>query len=269
MNTTTIDGAMKPALRSVFAVLAALLCSLPLAAQTQPPPKPAPSPAATATHPDFSGVWEMPREAYGQPRYDHTFSPQELPMTAWAKQRYDAAKPSEGPKMVPIAELNDPFYACLPPGIPRIYFHPFAMEIVQMPKEFIQLFEYDHLVRHVYTDGRQHGDPDPTFMGDAVGHWEGSALVVDSVAFNDRTWLDRVGHPHSDKLHVVERFQRTSSKLLQMDLTVEDPVAYTKPLTKQLVFRSEQDWKIQEHVCIDNAEFLEFDKRENGSSAEH
>ena len=237
----------------------ALAFSLLLAARTPQQQPPAQAAGALST-PDLSGVWEMPPEAFGH--YDHTFSNEELPMTPWAKQRYEAARPSDGPKMVSTAQLNDPFYACFPPGVPRIYFHPFAMEIVQTPKEVIQLFEYDHLVRHIYTDGRQHNDPDPTWMGDSIGHWEGSTLVVDTIGFNDKTWLDRVGHPHSDRLHIVERFRRMDAKTMQLDLTVEDPMAYTMPIAKQFVFRQQPTWKIQEHVCIDNAAFLEFDKKE-------
>lgn len=243
---------------AALAAVAALALGLLLPAQTKKQP-PAKGAGALST-PDFSGLWEMPREAFGQ--YDQTFGAGELPMTPWAKQKYEAARPSEGPKMVSTAQLNDPFYKCFPPGVPRIYLHPFVMQIVQTPKEVIQLFEYDHLVRHIYTDGRQHKDPDPTWMGESIGHWEGSTLVVDSIGFNDKTWLDRVGHPHSDKLHLVERFRRVDPETIQLDLTVEDPVAYTKPIAKQLIFRLKPTWQIAEHVCVDNADFLEFDKSE-------
>ena len=250
-------------MQPVFAAVAALAFSLLLAGQgaTQAPAKASGAAAGAApSSTDLAGVWEMPREAFGQ--YDQTFGKEELPMTDWAKQKYAAARPSEGPRMVSTAQLNDPFYVCLPPGVPRIYLHPFAMQIVQTPKEVIQLFEYDHLVRHVYTDGRGHGDPDPTWMGDSIGHWEGTTFVVDSIGFNDKTWIDRVGHPHSDKEHVIERFRRVDAKTIQMDMTIEDPVAYTKPIVKQFIFRLQPTWKIQEHICVDNADFLEFDKRE-------
>ena len=246
-------------LRVAGGIVIALAFVALLAAQAPQSQAPAKAPGSFSAR-DLSGVWEMPPEAFGH--YDHSFSSGELPMTPWAEQKYAGAKPSEGPKMVTTSQLNDPFYTCFPPGVPRIYLHPFAMEIVQTPTEVIQLFEYDHLVRHIYTDGRQHNDPDPTWMGDSIGRWEGDTFVVDSIGFNDRTWLDRVGHPHSDKMHIVERFHRADAKTMQMDLTIEDSVAYTKPITKQLVFRSQPTWKIQEHVCIDNAEFLEFDKKE-------
>jgi hypothetical protein len=137
------------------------------------------------------------------------------------------------------------------------------MQIVQTPKEVIQLFEYDHLVRHIYIDGRSHpGDPDPTWMGNAIGHWKGATLVVDTIGFNDKSWIDRVGHPHSEKLHTIERFRRVNQSTIQMDLTLEDPMAYTKTIEKQFVFVLQPKWGILEHVCIDNAEFLEFNNRE-------
>ena len=137
------------------------------------------------------------------------------------------------------------------------------MEIVQTPKEVIEIFEYDHLVRHIYIDGRPHPeDPDPTWMGNSVGHWEGDTLVVDGIGFNDKSWIDRVGHPHSEKLHTVERFRRVSPSTIEMDFTLEDPVAYTTPIKKHFVFLNQPKWEILEHVCIDNAEFLEFNKKE-------
>jgi hypothetical protein len=246
------------AARSAFvAKMALAFLLLPLACEAQQEKA-----KATSSNHDLSGVWKMPPEAYGH--YDQSFGATDLPMTAWAKAKFDAAKPSEGPKSVTIPQLNDPFYACYPPGVPRIYLHPFAMEIVQTPKEVIQIFEYDHLVRHIYIDGRPHpDDPDPTFMGNAIGHWEGDTLVVDTIGFNDKTWIDRVGHPHSEKLHTIERFRRVNQSTIQMDLTLEDPVAYTAPIKKQFVFLYQPTWDILEHVCIDNEEFLEFNKKEN------
>jgi hypothetical protein len=132
---------------------------------------------------------------------------------------------------------------------------------VQTPKELIMLFEYDHIVRHIYTDGRQHpADASATYMGDSIGHWDGDTFVIDSVGFNDKTWLDRAGHPHSDKLHVTERLHRIAADRLQIDFTIEDPVAYAKPFTSSMFFRGHTDWSLMEQVCEDNAAFLSFEK---------
>ena len=171
-------------------------------------------------------------------------------MRPWAEAKYKAAKPSFGPRAV--ANPDDPTFKCLPPGIPRIYLQPVPMEIIQIPGRVIVLFEYDHFVRQIYTDGREHPkDLDPTWMGDSIGRWEGDTLVVDTIGFNDKTWVDRIGHPHSDALHLVERFRRVDRNTLQDDLTIDDPKAYTKPWGARITFQFEPDWKLMEMVCTE------------------
>jgi hypothetical protein len=99
------------------------------------------------------------------------------------------------------------------------------------------LFEYAHLWRLI-TMGQQHPkDIDSTWLGDSVGRYDGDTLVIDTVGFNDKSWLDNVGHPHSDALHTVERFRRPSQDALQLALTIEDSKAYTKPFTSQRSFK--------------------------------
>jgi len=97
-------------------------------------------------------------------------------------------------------------------------------------------------------------------MGDSIGHWEGDTLVADTVNFNDRTWIDRVGHPHSDQLHVVERIKRVDRGHLTDDITIEDPKAYTKPWTAHLDFVLRPTWTLGEQFCEDEHSFDEFDK---------
>ena len=85
------------------------------------------------------------------------------------------------------------------------------MEIAHIPGRVLMLFEYDHFVRNIFTDGREHPkDLNPSWMGDSIGKWEGDTLVVDTVGFNDKTWLDNDGHPHTEDLHVVERIRRVN-----------------------------------------------------------
>lgn len=189
-------------------------------------------------------------------------------MTAWAEERFKAAKPSFGPRMV--EDSNDPVNptiinatGCFPPGVPRIYLHPFPMEIIQLKNRVMLVFEFNHFIRQIYTDGRKHNtDLGPTWMGDSIGRWDEDTLVVDTIGFNDKTWLDRAGHPHSEALHVVERFRRVDHSKLQDDLTIEDPKAYTKPWSGHLVFRLKPDWRITEMVCEDNVNFNQFLERE-------
>jgi hypothetical protein len=130
---------------------------------------------------------------------------------------------------------------------------PFPMQIVQVPGEVIMLFEYDHYSRHIFMDRREHlKDIDANWMGDSIGRWDGNTLVVDTTGLNDKTWLDQVGHPHSDALHVIERIHRVDYDTLQDDLTIDDPRAYEKPWTGQQTFKLKPDWHLIEYVCEDN-----------------
>ena len=104
------------------------------------------------------------------------------------------------------------------------------------------LFEWDSLRHQIFIDGRKHDETlGPLWMGDSIGHWEGDTLVADTVNFNDKTWLDRIGHPHSDQLHVIERIRRVDHEHLQDDITIDDPKAYTKPWTGRIDFRAEAE----------------------------
>jgi hypothetical protein len=194
----------------------------------------------------------------------YEFNVEEPPMTAWGEAEYKAAKPANGPHPVLLSETNDPVYrSCVPPGTPRIFLNPTPLQVVQMPGEVLMLFEYDSLRRQIFTDGRPHDTAlGPSWMGDSIGHWEGSTLVVDTVNFNDKTWIDRVGHPHSDALHVVERIRRSNHDHLLIDITIEDPKAYTKPWTTQLDFLLRPTWTLAERFCEEDAGFLEIEKKE-------
>src|SRR6266566_3807632 len=112
------------------------------------------------------------------------------------------------------------------------------------------------------SDGRPHDTAlGPSWMGDSIGHWEGDVLVADTVNFNDKTWLDRMGHPHSDALHIVERIRRVDHDHLVDDLTIEDPKAYTKPWTAHLDFLLRPNWTLGEQFCEDEESFQTFDKK--------
>ena len=209
---------------------------------------------------DFGGVWTGQRPPETRSFSGWAFHEALPPMTDWAMQRYENAKPTFGPTSVSVADTNDPVYACFPPGTPRIYFHPFPMEIIQLPGRIMMVFEYDHLIRQIYTDGRGHRDDlAPGWMGDSIGHWEGDTLVVESTNFNDKTWVDRRGVPHSEELKVLERIHVNDDGLLQIDITVEDPVAFTEPWTGQR-FYERVDWTVEEFVCMDNVTFLDFEQ---------
>jgi hypothetical protein len=212
---------------------------------------------------NLSGVWRNDAAQYPEDvrRVQiYAFSPQLPPLTPWAQEKLAAAKPTFGPKNVAVAETNDPVYKCFPPGTPRIYFHPFPVEIIQTPGRVLMVFEYDHTVRQIVTDGSGHRDDLPaSWMGDSIGRWEGDTLVVETVNFNDQTWIDRQGVPHSDQLKVIERIRRPTPTTLEVDITIEDPVAFTRPWKGQRFYR-QADFTIVEMSCMDNFTFAEYEK---------
>ena len=205
---------------------------------------------------DFSGVWNALRNPYDF----SSFSKGDPPMTAWGMEQFKAAKPSQGPRGVLLKDTNDQVYQCYPPGMPYIYLQVFPMQIVQTPKEVIELFEYDHFVRHIYVDGKHPDDVTPTYDGDSIAHWEGDTLVVDTLGLNGKIWLDRVGHPESDQMHITERIRRTDDKTLQIDFTFDDPKAYPAPWNATLRWGLRPTWHIMEHICEENREFETFEK---------
>jgi hypothetical protein len=252
---------MRNPLATGMLALAGIL-SLARAVHSQSKPQtsatpPAPQTAGTNPGADITGVWDGMRSGYDFA----SFSKGDPPMTAWGKAQFDAAKPSQGPRGVSLKETTDNVYKCFPPGMPYIYLQIFPMQIVQLPKEVIEIFEYDHNVRHIYIDGRKHPDDlTPTYNGHSIGHWEGDTLVVDTVGLNGKIWLDRLGHPESDQMHIVERIHRVDEKTLQVDLTFDDPKAYPKPWNAVMKFRSRPDWDIMELICEDNIAFESFEK---------
>jgi hypothetical protein len=137
----------------------------------------------------------------------------------------------------------------------------YPMEVIQVPGRVIMFFEYGNYVRQIFTDGRSHQNLTPTWMGDSIGKWEGDTLVVDTNGFNDKTWIDSEGHPHSEDLHVVERIRRVDHDHLAVEVTVDDPKTYTKTLTTKRVFDFEQGWNIAEFVCEDKEEFLDYQQK--------
>jgi hypothetical protein len=218
----------------------------------------------TGQTPDLSGVWDR-----GEKGLIVSFVLSDLPgmkgenppMTPWGEARFKTAKPSQG-----INGSNHPndttTFQCMPPGVPRIYMEPHPMQIIQTPGRVVMLFEFDHFFRTIYTDGRDHPkDLDSTWMGNAVGHWEGETLVVDTVGFNDKTWIDRAGHPHSDQLHLVERIRRVDHDTLQDDITIDDPKAYTKPWITRKMFKLKSDWELLEDICEDQGDYSNLEKQ--------
>lgn len=144
---------------------------------------------------------------------------------------------------------------CMPTGVPLAYFVPYQWEIVQGLDRVVILYEYLHMFRVVPINGAHPADPDPTWMGDSVGHWDGDTLVVDTIGFNDRTELPGAFR-HSQALHVVERFHRTDFDHLDWEATIEDPNVFAQPwiLKRTFPLRTDLD-KVDEYVCENNKDY--------------
>jgi hypothetical protein len=190
--------------------------------------------------PDFSGMWSPERTFI----YDISSSlakGEALPLQPWAEKLAQERMSKDDP------EAN-----CLPTGVPRQA--PYPWRIVQSPGLIFFLFEGNiHSYRQIFMDGRNHPkDPDPTWYGHSIGKWEGETLVIDSVGFNDKFWFDFAGHPHTEQLHVTERFRRPDMGHLDFDATIDDPGAYTKPFTMHGHSTLQQGTDLMEYICNEN-----------------
>jgi hypothetical protein len=164
-------------------------------------------------------------------------------MTPWAAALFKERQDSLG--------KDDPEARCLPTGVPRR--DPYPFKIIQTAALVVILNEGNtYSYRQFFLDRGHPKDVDLTWMGDSVAKWEGDTLVVDTVGLNDRTWLDLAGHPHSDQLHVTERFRRADFGHLSIEITLDDSKAYTKPWTVIEVSRLLTNWEIHEYVCNEN-----------------
>ena len=197
-------------------------------------------------------------------------------MTPWGLAKFNAVRgsftysraPGIAPPIAPENEWNDPMLQCEPAGYPRVMLQIFAplMRFIQTPKEVVEFFEWGHTFRDIWTDGRKPlVDPEPTYYGYSVGRWDGDTFVVDSNGFNDRTWTDPLGSPHSDQMTLHEVFRRVDHDHLELVITLADPKTYTRPwVSDKMDFnwapkspRSENE-EFREDFCIysDQASFF-------------
>jgi hypothetical protein len=204
----------------------------------------APTPRLPDGTPDLSGLW-----LGGGPNRDISqglLPGEEIALLPEAARLTASRRPQD-----------DPEAHCLPTGVPRIA--PYPWRILQDPpygkatRLFI-LFEGNiHSYRQIFMDGREHPDDlDPTWYGHSVGRWEGDTLVIDTVGFNDRFCFDFHGHPHTEQLHTIERYTRTSFGQLENEITIIDPGAYAKPFTVQFTATLRPGWDLMEYICNEN-----------------
>ena len=218
-------------------------------AQNAPSRASSPTPRTADGRVDFSGIWGTDRTFI----YDinDALKPGEsLPIQPWALKLTQERKSKDDP------EAN-----CLPAGVPRQA--PYPWRIVQFPQtqptHMFFLFEGNiHSYRQIFLDGRKHpDDPDPSWYGHSVGTWEGDTLVIDSVGFNDRFWFDFAGHPHTEKLHIIERYRRPDFNTLEYDVTIDDAGAYTRPFTIRGRSTYETGTELMEYICNENNQDVE------------
>jgi hypothetical protein len=216
--------------------LAATFAALMTWAQTGPDYKP---PRTKDGKPDLQGIWESRNAA----SFDVTeiAESHEIPYLPEALIREQT-----GPRVDPISH-------CMMPGVPRITYMPFPIQILQKPGVVVFMYEYLHNQRIVYTNSRAHLDGIDFAMGDSVGHWEGDTLVIDVTDFTDKTWLDSARHTHSDMLHVVERYSRSGPNTIRYEATIEDPKTYSRPwkIMMPLHLNNEPGFELREQECTE------------------
>jgi hypothetical protein len=224
------------------------------AATAKAAPKVSKAALAFAALPDWRGVWDPAEGNVFDPsagRSADTVGLREFPpyKPEWeAKYKKELANTASG-------HPRDPTADCIPPGMPRLMTSPYAWEFTITPDRVLFLKEYQHEIIRVFTDGRKHpvGDAlDPSFNGHSIGHWEGDTLVVDTVGMRGDTWFDRTGAPHSDQVHVVQRMRKTGPDRIEDIMTIDDPVAFTKPWTVTRHYKRAKDYEIMEFVCTEN-----------------
>ncbi len=206
---------------------------------------PAPKPdtwSAIGKLPDWSGVWELVFARGGPPPEQPALTPEYA-----AKVKAYQAEQEKG------GHQDNSTANCLPPGMPQIMNQPYPMEFLFTPGKITVVIEAYSQMRRIFTDGRKHpDDPDQTFNGHSIGHWEGDTLVVDSIGFVPDTPLSIGGIQHSDQMRVEERMRMTAPDRLEIKTTVSDPVALTKPWTSTKTLARHRDWDIAEYVCEQN-----------------
>jgi hypothetical protein len=257
--------------RLIVAFVALLsLSAVPLVAQNAAP-KAAARPAGPAPRwpdgrlnlgapPGEKGVWQgdgrlainpnsyEPRTTLNAPIHIN-----DVPLQPWARALVDYRHAN--------VLSHEPHPRCKPSGGPRQLITPYGIEIVDMP-ELQRVYIFDiggpHSYRIIYMDGREHPkDLVPSYYGHSIGHWERDVLVVDTVGFNEKFWMNRDGLPHTEKLHLIERLSRPDFRTLKYEVTIDDPGAYTAPWTSGFNMRWTDGLELFEYICQDNNQFPE------------
>jgi hypothetical protein len=244
-------------------IVVVALSSASILAQTK-----SPVPRAANGKPDLTGVWQGGSTQRGSweeanrgtgvggsgkdqagpvtlSSNDRPAGREGAPYQPWAAQKVLEAYNRRG--------IDDPTGQCLPAGVPRaIMLGLFPQQFVQTPAQIVMLYEYFNVFRVIPLTDKHPDDIIPSYMGNSIGRWDGDTLVVDTIGFNDKTWLAGTGTFHTDALHTIERFTRVDKDQINYQVTMEDPNVFTKPwvLTSTLMLR--EGTRLQEMVCAEN-----------------
>ena len=240
-----MDLKLKRAALTAVLALAAAAPAVRQAAAAETPQQRAASYAALGKLPDWEeGVWQIDWSAL----FGAGGRPEPPSLTPEAQAKLDAFKGA----MKNGENVQNQNANCIPPGTPQIMQMPYPLEFVFSPGRVTIAIETDSQVRRVFTDGRKHmDDPDLTFNGDSIGHWEGKDLVIDTIGLEPHTEIAQ-GVGHSDQIHIVERVHQVSADRLDIATTITDPKILTKPWTVNRPYLRHRDWQIQEYVCEQN-----------------
>ena len=202
----------------------------------------APAPRLPDGKPDLGGIWLVPGLKY---LINIAADLKEVPFQPWAEAEYKKRMDTKG--------KDDPNNFCLPSGIPEKDAVTSPWKIVQTPGLILILYESRTIYRQIFMDGRPlPTDPNPTWQGYSVGHWDGDTLVVETAGTNGKAWLDTNGHPVTDALKVTERFHRRDFGHMDLEITIDDPKAYTKPWTITENPVLQPDDELLEYICEEN-----------------
>ncbi len=207
----------------------------------------APAPRLADGHPDLQGIWEPNANKYLR-NIAADMKPEDVPYQPWARAVADERADGSHSK-------EDPDANCLPQGVPKIAAAPAPWKIVQTPGFIVVVHEAFNLWRQIFTDGREllpNEELTPTWMGYSVGKWEGDTLVVDTRGFNGKAWLDQLGKPSTEALHVIERYRRKDYGHMDIQITIDDPRAYTKPWTVTQEVHLSAVPELMEFICNEN-----------------
>lgn len=224
------------------------------------------APRAANGHPDLSGLWQTdsaPPELLKRLIAEAANGAGEEAPSQYFINIFSDFKPEDVPLRPAAAQLYrqraanftnlSPLSHCLPEGMPLIEMAPSPYKIVQTAGVTFMLYERDTTYRQVYTDGRKlPPDPQPSYLGYSVGKWDGASLVVETVGFNDRGWLDARAHTHGEAMRLTERFHRVDFGHMEVQLMIDDPETYTRPISITLKQRLLPDTDLLESYCAEN-----------------